>query len=364
MAPISKLRKRILNSICSTLLGALISPQAACAHGLALPSFNRGGSTPVLSKVLGNRGYSNRPAANYSQQPTYSQQPVKVAPSYPTYAPAPYAKSGSACSSHKAPQYVAPTYSAPQYPLPAAPVYAQPATYTAPTTVSAVSPDSDSPAVTPPPGFTPSTSADETSEPTSPAPTFLSNAPAPSRAVRLPAPSDAEEGDEIVAAPAKVAPVSVAPVKVETVNVEPVTVEPVKVAAPQTTEKADLVLEGVEFIEPATLIAGPSYRVKFRNQGTGTATNFKLALVASLDREIAADAPRAEVEVATLAAGQTSEATIRLPRSAMRLAGPSGTAAPFTHLHVKLDAAGTIQDATPTNNVAVIEQSTLGLAVR
>ncbi len=104
---------------------------------------------------------------------------------------------------------------------------------------------------------------------------------------------------------------------------------PVATAAampPLVTEGADLVLENIELAAPATLVAGPAYRVKFRNQGTAAAGKFEVAVLAGLDAKLTAEAPRAVVEINSLAAGQSGEVTLRLPQSAMNMAG--GTASP------------------------------------
>src|SRR5262249_16799473 len=51
-------------------------------------------------------------------------------------------------------------------------------------------------------------------------------------------------------------------------------------AATNAPVGADLVLEDVKLVAPATLVAGPAYRVKFRNQGTAVAANFEVAILA------------------------------------------------------------------------------------
>ena len=56
-------------------------------------------------------------------------------------------------------------------------------------------------------------------------------------------------------------------------------------------------LEDIQLAAPATLVAGPAYTVKFRNQGTDSATKFQVAVLAGIDDKMTADAPRGVVEV-------------------------------------------------------------------
>ena len=94
--------------------------------------------------------------------------------------------------------------------------------------------------------------------------------------------------------------------------------------AAAATSNVDLVIEDIQLDSPATLVAGPAYRVKFRNQGTAAAANFQVALLAGLDGKLADDAPRAVVEVASLAAGQVGEVVLRLPQRALLMKGTAG----------------------------------------
>ena len=58
---------------------------------------------------------------------------------------------------------------------------------------------------------------------------------------------------------------------------------------PATTTAAatgiDLVLEDVTLASPATLVAGPAYTVKFRNQGTRPAGKFQVAIIAGFNEK-------------------------------------------------------------------------------
>jgi hypothetical protein len=127
---------------------------------------------------------------------------------------------------------------------------------------------------------------------------------------------------------------------------------------PPVADGADLVLENIELAAPATLVAGPAYRVKFRNQGTAVAGKFEVAVVAGLDGKLTADAPRAVVEVNSLAAGQSGEVTLRLPQSALKMTGAvDGKPAVFTHLFVAVDLMNTVAETDETNNTAVVERA-------
>ena len=100
---------------------------------------------------------------------------------------------------------------------------------------------------------------------------------------------------------------------------------------------ADLVLDDVKLVAPATLVAGPAYTVKFRNQGTAPAGKFQVALLAGRDGKLDEDAPRAVVDVSSLAAGELKEVTLRLPQKALKLAGPRW---PGRRLHSPLRRGG------------------------
>ena len=87
---------------------------------------------------------------------------------------------------------------------------------------------------------------------------------------------------------------------------------------------ADLSLEDVKFVEPATETAGPAYRLKFRNRGTRAAGKFRIGAFAERDGKLSDDAPQTVTEIAKLAAGQDGEVTLRLPLAAVRLVSNSG----------------------------------------
>jgi hypothetical protein len=122
---------------------------------------------------------------------------------------------------------------------------------------------------------------------------------------------------------------------------------------------ADLVLEDITLAAPATLVAGPAYTVKFRNQGTAAAGKFEVAILAGFDGKLTEDAPRAVFEAASLAAGDVKEVTLRLPQKALKLPSADGTPAGFTHLFVAVDLLNTIAETDETNNTAVVERAAL-----
>jgi hypothetical protein len=151
----------------------------------------------------------------------------------------------------------------------------------------------------------------------------------------------------------------------EVVYTQPVTALPEVVAAeaPATPLPAsvddsasiDLVLEDVRAGEPATLVAGPSYRVRFRNQGLQNCPHFRVAVLASLDGQ--SSNSRALVDVPALSAGEAREVTLRVPGSAMKLVSRTRTSpTAFTHLIVSLDPDSELPESDETNNGATIER--------
>ncbi len=128
------------------------------------------------------------------------------------------------------------------------------------------------------------------------------------------------------------------------------------------TGSVDLLVEDVQVVEPATLLVGPAYRVKFRNQGMDAIGNFRVGIVASLAGRVDENSPNAIVDVAGLAGGEAGEVTLRLPLTAMKLASTSGQTTAFTHLLVAADIDGSVSELDKTNNVAVVERADLEAA--
>jgi hypothetical protein len=125
------------------------------------------------------------------------------------------------------------------------------------------------------------------------------------------------------------------------------------------TGSVDLVLEDIHTVSPATLVAGPAYRVTFRNQGTLAAGPFRVAIVAAVDGK-PSEQDRAIVSVPSLMAGASTEVTLRLPASAMKIVNVS-TSQPsaFSHLIVAVDPDNSVVETDKANNVAVVERTAL-----
>lgn len=143
----------------------------------------------------------------------------------------------------------------------------------------------------------------------------------------------------------------------------PMVVEASQPVAEPPAGKIDLVLEDLKLASPATPIAGPAYRLKFRNQGTQVAGNFQVAILAGMQGKLADDAPRAVVEVPGLFAGESMEVTLRLPAKAMAMTmenHPRPVAC--THLFVGLDFQGVIAELDESNNIAVVARTEIDAA--
>ncbi len=85
----------------------------------------------------------------------------------------------------------------------------------------------------------------------------------------------------------------------------------------------DLLLEDIQLEAPATVVAGPAYRVRFRNQGSQDAGKFVVAIFAALDGNVNEQSPKAVIEVPTLPAQQATEVVLRLPQAVMMLTRPN-----------------------------------------
>jgi hypothetical protein len=153
--------------------------------------------------------------------------------------------------------------------------------------------------------------------------------------------------DSSTAAATPAAPVAETPAVAEA---QPAAEAPLQVMTQDTSDSAgsvDLVLEDVKMSEDATLVAGPAYSVRFRNQGLQAAGRFVVAAVASPDGKLSDDAPRVMLDVPGLAAGEMREVVLRLPRC------------DFSHLIVLVDATNSVNEMDKTNNAAAIERSAL-----
>jgi hypothetical protein len=146
------------------------------------------------------------------------------------------------------------------------------------------------------------------------------------------------------------------------VNEGPAAVEPEPVQ--QSQGSADLVLENIEQVAPATLLVGPAYRVTFRNQSSSAVGAFRVAIFAGIDGTLSQDAPRAAIEFAGLQGGEVGEATMRLPAAAMRLVSTGSQQSGFSHLVVAVDVTNDVAELDETNNVATVERSALEAAAQ
>jgi hypothetical protein len=128
---------------------------------------------------------------------------------------------------------------------------------------------------------------------------------------------------------------------------------------------ADLALEDVKFVEPATETAGPAYRLKFRNRGTRAAGKFRIGAFAERDGKLSDDAPQTVTEVANLAAGQDGEVTLRLPLAAVRLvSSASAEGVAFDQLLVVIDLDDSVVESEKSNNVASLNRTDLEAAAK
>ncbi len=130
--------------------------------------------------------------------------------------------------------------------------------------------------------------------------------------------------------------------------------------SPATSGSVDLVLEDIRLAEPATLVAGPAYRVKFRNQSLVPAGAFRVGMYAALDSTMSDS--QAVVEVPGLAAGESAEVTLRMPQSALRLVSAGGKTTAFNKVAVMLDVDQTLPDSDRSNNAAVVDRSAVEAA--
>ncbi len=131
-------------------------------------------------------------------------------------------------------------------------------------------------------------------------------------------------------------------------------------ATSPSTGTPDLVVEDIHLAEPATLLAGPAYRVKFRNQGMGSTGPFRVGLFAVLDNAMTGS--QAVVDVAGLEAGQTAEVTLRLPQSALRVVAANGQSTTFNRLAVSIDSDGTVNETDRSNNAAIVDRAAVEAA--
>jgi hypothetical protein len=146
------------------------------------------------------------------------------------------------------------------------------------------------------------------------------------------------------------------------VNEAPAVIDPEPVQT--ASGSADLVLENIELVGPATLLVGPAYRVTFRNQSASAVGAFRVAIFAGVEGKLTDDAPRAMMEIAGLEGGKVGEATLRLPAAAMKLASATSQQPGFSHLAAAVDVTNDVIELDEANNVAMVERTALESTAR
>ncbi|NLE38217.1 MAG: hypothetical protein GX621_09360 [Pirellulaceae bacterium] len=123
---------------------------------------------------------------------------------------------------------------------------------------------------------------------------------------------------------------------------------------PVPAQQYDLQLLAVRFVDaghPDEKL-GPRYRVWFRNNSNQPiAVPFDVFLFAANDDRMDDMLPRAGVRVASIEAGQTQSVDVRLPFEVFQMGrDEKGQPAPFTTLHVLVDANREIEETSEVNN--------------
>ncbi|MDZ7616684.1 MAG: hypothetical protein U1E05_06750 [Patescibacteria group bacterium] len=133
-----------------------------------------------------------------------------------------------------------------------------------------------------------------------------------------------------------------------------VDVEPI--AVPATLY--DLQLLAVRMVDPGhpQEDLGPRYRVWFRNNSTQPITApISVVLLAGNDEVLVESLPQAGVEVTAVEAGDTQSVDIRLPYGVMTMnRDEEGQAAPFSALHVLVNAHRSVAETSMENNGATL----------
>ena len=169
----------------------------------------------------------------------------------------------------------------------------------------------------------------------------------------------------VYAAPFYTAPIETAPAPIQPAPTQPAPIQPAPTQPVSLTTDGyvDLIVEDVEFLEPATITVGPLYLVKVRNQGTALSSKFRIGAFAQLEGELSDDAPRSVTEVPSLGAGETASVTLRLPAAAMKLISISSAGAnAFNQLLVVADLDDVVVETEKTNNVATLDRAALEAA--
>ncbi|MBN2577835.1 MAG: hypothetical protein JXB10_02505 [Pirellulales bacterium] len=131
-------------------------------------------------------------------------------------------------------------------------------------------------------------------------------------------------------------------------------------------EQLDLQLLAVRFVDPGhpEEKLGPRYRVWFRNNSTVPITTpFDVMLLAGNDRQLAAGLPGQGVRVQAIDPGDVQSVDIRLPFEVASMnRDAAGQPAPFSVLHVLIDANRAIDDMARENNGTAIPREEVLLA--
>jgi hypothetical protein len=120
----------------------------------------------------------------------------------------------------------------------------------------------------------------------------------------------------------------------------------------------DIELLDVRFVAKGDGQTGPLYRVSIRNNGKADVTrSFSVALLASTTRDVKPESPKTVATVKGIKAGAVKEMDVRLPAAVMNMGrNADGESVPFTWLFVVADCYNDLKDATPDNNMLVLNR--------
>jgi len=133
-----------------------------------------------------------------------------------------------------------------------------------------------------------------------------------------------------------------------------VDLKPVEVAPSQI----DVQLVAVRFVDPGhpEEKQGPRYRVWLRNNSAEPISQpFHVVLLAASNEKLSDDLPQAGVRIDAIGAGEIQSVDIRLPAEVYAMNRDAlGRSAPFSNLHVLVDADRQLNDIDRTNNGACL----------
>jgi hypothetical protein len=120
----------------------------------------------------------------------------------------------------------------------------------------------------------------------------------------------------------------------------------------------DLQLLAVRFVDPGhpEERLGPRYRIWFRNNSAAPITQaFNVVAIASADGQLAPGLPQAGARVTAIEAGDTQSVDVRLPFDVYSMGrDPQGRAAPYSTVHVLVDANREVPETARDNNGATL----------